>query len=939
MNPFGNLGVDLSQSELRETAYEILVSACRSSGGGRPLTYVSNSERSGGPLQRTSSTASISAASKVKKALGLKSKKKNDKKDLDGSGNLNRADSVTRRSGSSVSELMRVQMRVTEQTDSRFRRGLLRVAAGQLGRRIESIVLPLELLQQLKSSDFTSQQEYEAWQTRSLKVLEAGLIVHPHLPLDKSQTAPQRLRQILRAAREKPMETAKHSESMQVLRNVVASLSCRELNGSLSDVCHWADGIPLNFHLYQKLLDACFDMNDEASIVEEVDEVLELIKKTWVVLGINQMFHNLCFLWLLFHRYVTIGQIEGDLLLAANHMMVEVGKDMETTHDSSYSKVASSIMTLILEWAEKMLLHYHNNFYRGTIDVMQSVLSLGVSAAKVLEVDLSHEYQNRKEVDVGCRRVEAYIRSSVRSAFSQEKEKVISSRQSSKYQQSPLPILSILSQNMCDLAFNEKEIYSPVLKRWHPLATGVAVATLHTSFAGELKKFVSGISELNPEAIQVLLAADKLEKDLVEMAVSDSVDSEDGGKAIIQEMAPYEAEAVIANLVKSWIQTRVDRLEEWVDRNLQQENWNPQVNKGRFAPSAVEVLRTIDETLEAFFFLPIPMHPVLLPELMSGLDRCLQSYVIKGKSGCGSRATFLPTLPMLTRCNTGSKFFKKKDRSLMAPGRKSKVIVKNDDDSFGIPQLCLRLNTLYNTRKELEVIEKRTMSNLRNGGYVHDENVANGLFGLSISSCMEGIQQLSEAAAYKVVFCDISHLLWDYLYIGEVSSSRIEPFLQELEKNLEIISLMVHDRVRTRVITDVMRASFEGFLLVLLGGGPSRVFTVQDSLMIEEDFKFLADLFWSNGDGLPNELIDKLSDTFKGVLPLFQTSTENLIEQFRRTAVNSYGDSGKSRLPLPPTTGKWSTTEPNTILRVLCNRNDKMASKFLKKMYDLPKKT
>ncbi|KZV21639.1 hypothetical protein F511_17664 [Dorcoceras hygrometricum] len=833
---------------------------------------------------------------------------------------------------------MRVQMRVTEQTDSRVRRGLLRVAAGQLGRRIESIVLPLELLQQLKSSDFTRPQEYEAWQRRILKVLEAGLIVHPRMPLDKSQTAPQRLRQILRAAREKPIETGKHSESMQVLRNVVASLSCREFDGSLSDVSHWADGIPLNFHLYQKLLDACFDVNDEASVVEEVDEVLEFIKKTWVVLGINQMVHNLCFLWLLFNRYVTNGQIEGDLLFAADHMMVEVAKDAEATHDSSYSNIASSIMTLILEWAEKLLFHYHDNFYRGNSDAMQSVLSLGVSAAKILEVSLSHEYQNRKEVDVGCRRVDAYIRSSVRSA--QEKKKVISSRQSSKYQQSTLPVLSILSQNICDLVFNEKEIYSPVLKRWHPLATGIAVATLHTCFAGELKKFVSSISELNPEAIQVLLAADKLEKDLVEMAVSDSVESEDGGKAIIQEMTPYEAEAVIANLVKSWIQTRVDRLKEWVDRNLQQENWNPQANKGRFAPSAVEVLRTIDETLEAFFFLPIPMHPVLLPELMSGLERCLQSYVIKAKSGCGSRVTFVPTLPVLTRCNTGSKFraFKRKDR-LVGPGRKSQDDVKNGDYSFGIPQLCLLLNTLYNTRKELEVIEKRVVSNLRNGGYVRDENVAEGLFALSISSCMEGIQQLSEAVAYKVVFCDLSHLLWDYLYIGEVSTFRIDPFLQELEKNLEIISVMVHDRIRTRVITDVLRASIEGFLLVLLGGGPSRVFTVQDSLIIEEDFKFLADLFWSNGDGLPKELIDKLSVTFKSVLPLFQTSSENLIEQLRRITISSHGDSGKSRLPLPPTTGQWGPTEPNTILRVLCNRNDKMASKFLKKMYDLPKKT
>jgi hypothetical protein len=37
------------------------------------------------------------------------------------------------------------------------------------------------------------------------------------------------------------------------------------------------------------------------------------------------------------------------------------------------------------------------------------------------------------------------------------------------------------------------------------------------------------------------------------------------------EIQPYEAEAIIANLVKSWINIRVDRLAELVDRILQQE--------------------------------------------------------------------------------------------------------------------------------------------------------------------------------------------------------------------------------------------------------------------------------------------------------------------------------------------------------------------------------
>lgn len=116
-NPFGELGVDISPSELRETAYEILVGACRSSGSGRRLTYVSNSSRA---QQQLSPSPSMqrpvsSAASKVKKALGLKSKRK-------------KSDDQ----GLAVGQLMRLQMRVSEQTDSRVRRAFLRVAAGQV---------------------------------------------------------------------------------------------------------------------------------------------------------------------------------------------------------------------------------------------------------------------------------------------------------------------------------------------------------------------------------------------------------------------------------------------------------------------------------------------------------------------------------------------------------------------------------------------------------------------------------------------------------------------------------------------------------------------------------------------------------------------------------------------------------------------------------------
>ncbi|KAJ4825086.1 hypothetical protein Tsubulata_035201 [Turnera subulata] len=975
-SPLGELSSNLSDSDLRATAYEIFVAVCRTSSG-KPLSYTSssnsttdspgqlNSNGSNNNHNNSPSTPAIqrsltsAAASKMKKALGLKSPGSGSKKSPGSGGGSGSGQGKSSRKALTLGELMRTQMRVSETVDSRIRRALLRISAGQVGRRIESVVLPLELLQQLKLSDFTDQQEYEAWQKRTLRVLEAGLLLHPHVPLDKSNATAQRLRQIIRGALDKSIETGRNNESMQVLRSAVSSLASRS-DGSLSEICHWADGIPLNLRLYEMLLEACFDVNEETTIIEEFDELMENIKKTWTILGINQMLHNLCFTWVLFHRFVASGQIETDLLDAADGQLAEVAKDAKTTKDPQYAKILSSTLSAILGWAEKRLLAYHDTFDSGNIESMYGIVSLGVSAAKILVEDISNEYRRKRkgEVDVARSRIDTYIRSSLRTAFAQASlccqgpesrihegqrmEKADSSRRASKNQRNPLPVLAILAKDVGELAVKEKQMFSPILKRWHPFSAGLAVATLHACYGNEIKQFVSSITELTPDAVQVLRAADKLEKDLVQIAVEDSVDSDDGGKAIIREMPPYEAEAAIANLVKVWIKARLDRLKEWVDRNLQQEVWNPQANQEGFAPSAVEVLRIIDETLDAYFQLPIPMHPTMLPDLMAGLDRCLQYYATKAKSGCGSRNTFIPTMPALTRCSTGSKLgWKKKEKSPNPQKRNSQVATMNGDNSFGVPQLCVRINTLHQLRSELDVLEKRIITHLRNSESASAEDFSNGLakkFELTPAACIEAVQQLSEAVAYKIVFHDLSHVLWDGLYVGEPSSSRIEPFLQELERNLMIISDTMHERVRTRVITDVMRASFDGFLLVLLAGGPSRVFTRQDSQIIEDDFKALKDLFWANGDGLPAELIDKFSTTARGILPLFRTDTESIIERFRRLTLEAYGSSARSRLPLPPTSGQWNPTEPNTLLRVLCYRNDEAASKFLKKTYNLPKK-
>ncbi|KAB8108397.1 hypothetical protein EE612_044025 [Oryza sativa] len=631
-SPFPDLGVPLSAAELRATAYEVLVAASRATGA-KPLTYITQSAASAASaaapapslsssIHRSLASTAAASSSKVKKALGLR---------------RSSASSSSKRRGArrpaTVAELVRVQLGVTEQADARIRRALLRIAAGQLGKHAESLVLPLEFLQQFKASDFLDPHEYEAWQLRYLKLLEAGLLFHPLVPLKKSDISALRLRQVIHGAYDKPVETEKNSKLLVELCSAARALAGRSLIETF-DECHWADGFPLNLHIYQMLIEACFDSEDGA-VVDEIDEVVEMLTKTWPILGINQMFHNLCFAWALFNHFVMSGQADIELLSGAGIQLTEVVKDAKTTKDPDYCDVLISTINSIMGWTEKRLLAYHETFSASNIDSMQGIVSIGVSTAKILAEDISHEYHRKRkqETDVVVHsKIETYIRSSLRTAFAQKMEEADSKRSS----RHPVPVLSILAKAIGDLATKEKTVYSPVLKKWHPLATSVAVATLHSCFGNEIKQFIAGLTDLTPDAAQVLKAADKLEKDLVNIAVEDSVNIDDDGKLLIREMLPYEAENVMANLVKAWVKERVDRLKGWIDKNLQHETWNPKANGENFAPSSMKMMQIIDDTLQAFFQFPLTMHSTLHSDLATGLDRNIQYYVSKSKAGCGT---------------------------------------------------------------------------------------------------------------------------------------------------------------------------------------------------------------------------------------------------------------------------------------------------------------
>lgn len=293
-----------------------------------------------------------------------------------------------------------------------------------MGRRAETIILPLELLRQLKPSEFNDSTDYHMWQKRQLKILEAGLLLHPSIPLEKTNTFAMRLRDIIRAGESKPLDTGKNSDTMRTLCNSVVSLSWRSSNGTPTDVCHWVDGFPLNINLYTSLLQSVFDIRDETLVLDEIDELLELMKKTWSTLGISRPIHNVCFAWVLFQQYIATGQMESDLLCAAHAMLIEVGSDAKKEKEALYVKILSSVLGSMQGWAEKKLLNYHEYFVRGTVGQIENLLPLVLSASKIMGEDVIITDGEGPDkggditiVDSSGDRVDYYIRSSLRNAF------------------------------------------------------------------------------------------------------------------------------------------------------------------------------------------------------------------------------------------------------------------------------------------------------------------------------------------------------------------------------------------------------------------------------------------------------------------------------------------------------------------------------------------
>lgn len=908
----------ITDDDLRETAYEILLSAAGAAGGLIIPVKEKKKDR----------------RSRFIKKLG-RSKSEQVSKSHPGTGLVN------------LLETIRVHMEISEGMDIRTRQGLLNAMAGKIGKRMDTLLVPLELLCCISRNEFPDKKAYIRWQKRQLNMLEEGLINHPAVGFGESGRKASEFRNLLARIEESeslPSSTGEvqRTECLRSLKETAIPLAERPARGDLTgEVCHWADGYHLNVRLYEKLLLSVFDILDEGKLTEEVEEILELLKSTWRILGITETIHYACYAWVLFHQFV-ITRERGMLRHAIEQLkkipLKEQRGPQERLHLKSLlskhendggvgeSTFLQSFLSPVQKWADKRLSDYHLHFNEALL-LMEDILAVAMLSRRLLLEE--HEMAMESSFDTDRDQIESYISLSIKNAFSRTLQEVETLADATN--EHPLALLAEHAKNLLK---KDATIFIHILSKRHPQAIVVSASLLHKLYGQKLKPFIEGIEHLTEDAVAVLPLSDSFE--LYVMEVIKSGCEEQVGEMYIKNLNLYKVETISGTLVLRWVNSQLGRIMNWTERAIHQEHWEPVSLQQRHGSSIVEVYRIVEETVDQFFDLKVPMRMTELNSLFRGIDNAFQVYASRIVENLASKDDLVPPAPILTRYKreSGIKAFVKKE--ILDP-RTPEVRMSSDISVLTTPTLCIQLNTLHYAISQLNKLEdsiweRWTRKNPDDKPARRSlvENSRSSLhkdtFDGSRKDINTAIDRICEFIGTKIVFWDLREQFIDNLYRPNVSQFRMEALIDPLDMALTQLCDIIMDPLRDRVVTGLLQASLDGLLRVILDGGPSRVFTPADARLMDEDLEVLKEFFISGGDGLPRGVVENQVARVRQVIKLHGLETRELIEDLKSgSSLEIHG--GKSR------TG----ADVKTLLRILCHRNDSEASQFLKKQYKIPK--
>ncbi|XP_019055877.1 PREDICTED: uncharacterized protein LOC104612733 isoform X2 [Nelumbo nucifera] len=924
------LSTGLSDDDLRETAYEILVASVIFSGG---------------------QVCSFEEKKKEKKSHMLsRLRSKRDK--------LN-SQSQTAKFHFELPDIIRVQMQVSEAMDTCIKQRLLVFTSRT--RPIDVPQISLELLNGIFKSDFLIEKSYKQWRKRQANILEEILYYSATHTAAEHMTIRSFLAKVRNTEEWNVKMPSEFSEALLAIQKFTSKLSLVPGKfGITGETYYWTADYHLNLKLYEKLLCSVFDILEDGQLVEEVDEILRFIRLTWSTLGITERIHDALYAWVLFQKFVETGEpilLEYAILEMQKVLSIQDDNAMEGAYMNSLicsigingCKMNISLVDAIFMstsiWCDSKLQDYHLHFAQNPT-LFGSVVTL-VTVVGILSADEYGEFKLIKpsrRSEMASRYFKEYVEKSIQAAY----KRVVDTLDAKSKVQRQHP-LAVLADEVKIIVERESSVFSPVLCQWFPEAGIISSMMLHELYGARVKPFLDGVSLLTEDVRSVLPAANMLDNLLTQLCYVASGEDK-FNSPFTKDMKHYQIDEISGPIILDWLSAQYGHILEWTERAFSLEDWQPLSFQQRQAASIIEIFRIIEETVHQFFSLNIPMDIIHLQSLVYVIFKSLELYLLNMINQLVDKNHLFPAVPALTRY-----------KETMVPIIKKKLIqskfveeeVLEKLNELTIPKLCVRLNTLQYTQHQVGMLEdgirkswmlvkpclyqrwkKEQLPGPLKEGITRCFKSVDEIFTAfnSIKKTTVGaIDKICDFIGARVVFWDLRDSFLLLLYRGDIESACLDGILPQLNSILDYICDLIIDILRDMVILSVCRASLEGFVWVLLDGGPSRAFSETDFQFMQEDLDILKDFFVANGEGLPRAVVEQEARLASQIINLFSLQTETVIGMLM-TASEQISTRMDQWSP-----GSRSIEDAHTLIRVLCHKKDREASKFLKKQYQLPK--
>ncbi|XP_048558708.1 protein unc-13 homolog isoform X2 [Triticum urartu] len=923
------LNAELSDDDLRETAYEVLLASLFVSG----KMYFAEEKRE----------------KKPKFLKGLRSK-------TEGSNSVPQMENYY----THHLDLIRVQMEISESMDTLAKRALRRIGSKMVQGQLDVPCIALQLLSSVGKFDFPTERLRVQWQRRQVNVLEELLLFSASHECNMSETLRIVLSKLKNTEDWVVSVPDGRIEVLTIIERYNTRLSTASKKfGLKGETYHWTQSYHFNSRLYEKLLSSVFDILEDGQLVEEADEILETMKLTWPILGITQKLHDALYAWVLFQKFAQTREIlllkQTDLQIQKLQLHNNV-REAELYMDSFVCSVegfgsngalnlVDSALLKINMWCRRQLKNYHLYFSQANCSIFESMLNLVLLSAANLNDD------DEESMLIGTppgssaesTLIHILVVRSIQAAY--KHALIVADGQSKAEFKHPL---ILLASELKLLVEKECSAFSPVLHKYYPEAGRVALTVFHLLYGQQLELFLEG-TDHSENLKEILGASNSFELCIAQKLYS--MYGEAAGSSLSNFLKPYMIDRFSSSIILQWLHAQHENVLEWTKRTIEIEDWEPLSVHRKLATSMVEVFRIVEETIDQFFNSSLPLDIVHLRSLLIGITSSLQVYLLHMENQQVSRATLLPVAPVLTRYAESVNPFARR-KPIEPAVREEKVA--NKLKNLTVPQLCVKLNTLQYIRDQLDTIEegiKQSWVDVQSAvglldylSYMASEGATSKsspsdesidelftIFDDVRRTAVNITDTILNFIGTRAVFWDMRDSLLFSLYRTSVESARMEIFIPTIEQVLDQVCDLIVDVLRDRVVLRVFQACMEGFIWVLLDGGPSRAFLETDVNLMKDDLAILKDLFIAEGQGLPSDVIEKEAKLAQQILDLYVLKADIIIDLLMKASEHM------SHHLEPAAARRRNVHDIHTLLRVLCHKKDNGASTFLKIQYHLPR--